>query len=79
MAKLVDGEEFGVVLVPSTSAALRAERVLQKAGLAVRLIPVPRELSNNCGIAARIAWGERESVTAALQAAGVEMDAIHHL
>lgn len=71
--------EFGVVLLPSTSAALRSEKVLQRAGLEVKLIPVPREISSNCGIAVRFAWREREQVEAALDAAKVEIESIHRL
>ena len=70
---------YGVVLLPSTSAALRSEKVLQRAGLEVKLIPVPREISSNCGIAVRFAWSEREQVEAALGAANVEIDSIHRL
>ena len=71
--------DYGVVLLPSTSAALRSEKVLMRAGLEVRLIPVPREISSNCGIAVRFAWAEREQVEAALAAAHVEIEAIHRL
>ena len=75
----VSGVEYGVVLLPSTSAALRSEKVLIRAGLEVKLIPVPREVSSNCGIAVRFVWPEREQVEAVLAAAGVEIDAVHHL
>ncbi len=34
---------------PSTSAALRAEHRLKASGLAVELIPVPRQVRSNCG------------------------------
>jgi len=71
--------EYGVVLLPSTSAALRSEKVLQRAALEVKLIPVPREISSNCGIAVRFAWHEREQVEAALDAAKVDIDSIHRL
>ncbi len=71
--------EYGVVLLPSTSAALRAEKVLQQAGWQIRLIPVPRELSSNCGIAVRFAWADREGVAEALAQARVEVDGIHPL
>ena len=45
--------EYGVVLFHTTSAAMRAEKVLKNAGIAVKLIPTPRELSSDCGISAR--------------------------
>jgi uncharacterized SAM-binding protein YcdF (DUF218 family) len=40
-----------VVTFEATSHALRAEKVLKKAGLKVYAIPTPRHLSSNCGIA----------------------------
>jgi len=74
-----DQGEYGVVLVPSTSAALLGEKVLARAGLEIKLIPVPREISSNCGIAVRFPWAQRARVEAALAASGVQMDAVHRL
>lgn len=72
-------DEYGIILVSSTSAALRSEKVLQRAGLDIRLIPTPRELSSNCGIAVRFCWADRDDVVAALAGAHIETEAIHHL
>ncbi|MBC7234488.1 MAG: DUF3343 domain-containing protein [Chloroflexi bacterium] len=71
--------EYGVVLVYTTSAALQGEKALQRAGLVVKLIPVPREFSSDCGIALRFLWSEREAVEQALIAAHVEVAAVHRL
>jgi hypothetical protein len=71
--------EYGVVLVYTTSAALRGEKILQQAGLTVKLIPVPRELSSDCGIALRFLWEDREAVEKALDAAGLEIAGVHRL
>jgi hypothetical protein len=68
----------GVVLFHTTTSALRAEKILQKDGLTVKLIPTPRELSSDCGIALRFDWDDRERVAAGLAAAGVEHE-IHKL
>ncbi len=62
----------GVALFHTTTSALRAEKILQKEGLTVKLIPTPRELSSDCGIALRFEWDDREQVSATLAAAGVE-------
>jgi hypothetical protein len=67
----------GVVLVPSTSHAIRAERVCHLARLKVKLIPTPRQLSSNCGTALRFDWTEREVVEEALRANKVDYDGIH--
>lgn len=66
----------GVVLVPSVSHALRAEKALVNAGLAVKLIPTPRQLSSDCGTAIRFAWPLRDAVQRALDDAGLAYDRI---
>jgi len=68
----------GVVLFHTTTSALRAEKVLQKAGLKVKLIPTPRELSSDCGIALRFDLADRETLEMTLAGAGVDGD-IHPL
>ncbi|MCD6553177.1 MAG: DUF3343 domain-containing protein [Anaerolineae bacterium] len=71
--------DYGVVLVPSTSHAIRAERVCHLAGLKVKLIPTPRHLSSNCGTALRFDWAEREAVEEALRANNVDYDGFHRM
>ncbi|MBN1289141.1 MAG: DUF3343 domain-containing protein [Actinobacteria bacterium] len=39
-----------VVLFHSTSSAIKSEKVMKNAGLKVKLIPIPRHLSSDCGI-----------------------------
>ncbi len=46
--------EYAVILVDSTSHALRIEKLLGSQGLACKLIPVPRHLSSDCGVCVRI-------------------------
>lgn len=69
----------GVVLFPSVSHCMRAESLLQAAGLSCKLIPVPRELSSDCGVALRFRWPDREAVAAALDDAALEYEGIHPL
>ena len=64
----------GVVLVPSVSYALRAEKVLVHAGLTVKLIPTPRQLSSDCGTAIRFSWAQRDAVQRVLDDAGLVYD-----
>ncbi|TET51531.1 MAG: DUF3343 domain-containing protein [Anaerolineales bacterium] len=66
-----------VVLVDSTSHALRAEKVLNELGIPNKLIPVPRHLSSDCGVCLRIERRDEEQVRALLQGAGVGFSAIH--
>jgi len=68
-----------IILVHSTSHAVAAERVLRRAGLRVRLIPTPRELSSDCGSALEIAADDRAVCQQALQEARVPIDRIEVL
>lgn len=71
--------DFAVILVHSTSHAIQAERVLKRAGLAVKLIPTPRHLSSDCGSAVRVTSSARERAEQALAEAGVSIDRIELL
>ena len=70
--------KYGVVLFHTTTSALRAEKTAVRAGLQVKLVPTPRHLSSDCGIALRFAWDDRDTLTALLAEAGVEGD-LHSL
>jgi hypothetical protein len=68
---------YGIVLFHSTNWAIKAEKVLQRAGLEVKLIPVPRHLSSDCGVCIRFNWADEEAVRRALEEAQVEIEGIH--
>ena len=70
---------YGVVLVHTTSAAMRCEKILLQAGLPVKLIPTPRQFSSDCGIAVRFDWAQAELVKTLLGAAQVDISGIHVL
>jgi Protein of unknown function (DUF3343) len=58
--------------------ALRAESVLKKAGHEVRLVPGPRAISPNCGVALRFVYERKEETQAVLSQGSVQYEAIHH-
>jgi bacterioferritin-associated ferredoxin len=68
---------YTVILVHSTSHAIRAEKVLNMAGISSKLIPVPRQLGSDCGVCVRVARADREAALAALAVHAVEMDGVH--
>ncbi len=70
---------FGVVLFHTTSSALKAEKLLSKAGFAVKLIPTPRELSSDCGIALRFNLDMMAQLRQSLESARVDVAGIHPL
>jgi hypothetical protein len=67
------GDQYAAILFFSTSYALRAEKVLHKAGTPCKLIPVPRHLSSDCGVCVRIERTDREAALEALETARVEI------
>ncbi len=71
--------QFGVILFHTTSAVMRAEKLLVKQGYSVKLIPTPREFSSDCGIALRFDGDRSEQVKSALEAAEVEFESVHML
>lgn len=69
----------GVALFFTTSAVMQAETLLQHHGISVRLIPTPRTLSSDCGIAIRFDAGLLDRVQELLQQADVESAGIHRV
>lgn len=70
---------YGVLLVPSVSHALRAEKLVQQAGIDCKLIPTPRQLSSDCGTALRFRWDDRTAVQSAVEKAGLDHDGLFPL
>jgi hypothetical protein len=66
-----------VILVYSTSYALRAEKFLKSAGIICKLIPVPRHLSSDCGVCICIASSDKNNAIYTLESAHVECNGIY--
>ena len=71
--------QYGAVLFHTTSAVMRAEKLLIKEGYTIKLIPTPREFSSDCGIALRFDWSQRDAVREFLTGARVEIAGLHPL
>ncbi len=71
--------DYGVALFHNTSAVMRAEKILKKGGVTVKLIPTPREFSSDCGMAVRFDAQDMETVRVLLEQAHVEVAGIHNL
>lgn len=72
-------ESYAVILMYSTAHALKAEKALRKAGITCKLIPVPRNISSDCGVCVRIRSIDREEALEVLETAGVGIEGIHEL
>ena len=68
--------DYSVVLFYSTSGAIRAEKLTIEAGLRVKLIPVPRQLSSDCGVCLRFESADTDQVRAILNGAPIEFEEI---
>lgn len=71
-----DSQSFGVVLFRSVQGALGAEKILAAAGVAFKLIAVPRHISSNCGFCVRFDWSSKETVEGLLSGANLGVEGI---
>ena len=71
--------QYAVVLFYTTSAVMRAEKLLIKDGHSIKLIPTPRQFSSDCGIALRFEWNDLDRVKLVLDKAEIEYDSIRSL
>jgi hypothetical protein len=69
--------QYGIVIFHTTSAVMQAEKKLLQAGLKIKIIPVPREFSSDCGISLRFSWDRAEQVRQILAEAHIEFEAVH--
>lgn len=60
-----------VAIFQSIHRVMKAEQLLKGAGYAILLIPAPRSLAADCGLAIRYGEGERVEVEHALAEAGL--------
>ena len=72
----MSGEGYAVILVYSTSHAMRIEKLLAERGIACKMIPVPRRISSDCGVCIRISRGHIEAVREVVAAAKIEIQSI---
>lgn len=70
---------YVIILAGSTSRALRAEKLLYQAGIPVKLIPVPRHISSDCGVCLRIAQKDEARAREVLAAAKLEIDSVQEV
>jgi hypothetical protein len=70
---------LGVVLFASTHFAIRAEKIAKEKGLDVKLVPVPRQLSSDCGVCLRFSWDQKNRIEEVLNQAGLQTEGVHSL
>lgn len=60
-----------IAIFHSIHKVLKAEKILKEAGVEFLLIPVPRQLTADCGLALRFSPQAREELLAVLASAGL--------
>ena len=67
----------GLISFFASRHAIRAETVMKRGGFSSQLIPGPKELSPNCGVALRFDYARRGDVVELLAAKKVRIDGVH--
>ena len=67
----------GLISFFSSFHAMRAETLMTREGMRATLVPGPRELSPNCGVALRFHLAERDRALALLAERQVRIDGVH--
>lgn len=70
-------ERDAVLIFHSIHRVMKAEKVLKKEGLDVRLMPVPRQLSSDCGLSLAFRLADRAAVSQALEEQGCPFEELH--
>jgi hypothetical protein len=70
---------YAVIIVYSTSHAIRIEKLLGDQDITNKLIPVPRQISSDCGVCVRIARDDVPVAQAAIDAAQIDIQGIHEI
>lgn len=66
-----------VAIFNSIHRVMKAEKILKERGYPIMLIPAPRSLSSDCGLAIRYGAADRESVESLLAELGLAPEEIH--
>lgn len=77
MTEQVDGLD-GLVTFYASHHAVRAEKALSRGGYRALLVPGPREISPNCGVAMQFEYQHADAVHDLLIRDKVQIEAIHH-
>ncbi len=68
-----------VLTFPSSHYALKAEKICKDVGVKVMLIPLPREISSDCGVALIVHPEARPKAEGLLEGGGIPLNGVHHI
>lgn len=64
-------EVFGLLALESTNVVMKLEKEFLEMGLKIRIIPVPKEVTANCGLSLKFDLADREKIK-------IHMDSENH-
>ncbi|SET73786.1 Protein of unknown function [Natronincola peptidivorans] len=70
---------YCVLTFHTTHHALNTEKVLKEKNIPVKLMPVPRQVSSSCGIAAEFPCESREKILKLCKEYHIEFDDVHQI
>jgi hypothetical protein len=68
-----------ILLLHATSHAMKAEKILVNAGIECRIVPVPKNISSDCGVCVRIRSGDLPRALESMNAGGLEIEGTHEV
>lgn len=71
--------EFYVVSFNSTHQAIRAEKILEEAGIDIVTMPTPRGITASCGLSIRFDFQKIDEVVKLMNESGVERRGIYKI
>lgn len=71
--------KYCVILFPSTNYAIWAEKAFTKHQISSKMIPVPRNLSSDCGMCVRIDIKEKSRSVEIMDKTGIEYEGISEI
>ncbi|PIE80077.1 MAG: hypothetical protein CSA15_02330 [Candidatus Delongbacteria bacterium] len=67
---------YKIMLFDSTNQVMMAESLLIEAGIEIRLVPIPREISSSCGVCVRYREEDEKKIVDYLSNNGLKYKSI---
>lgn len=68
---------YCVITFHTTQQPLVFEKTLKNEGMNIKLMPVPRQVSSSCGIAARVDCDKKEKILSICKENNIEIEGFH--
>jgi len=76
---IISLSDYCVVVFPSTSQALKAEKVLKSVEAEFVMMPTPREISTSCGLAVKFRPQKTDEYCQVLAESQVLIEGVYHI